>query len=62
MATHPKICAFVLDAFCQPFSVSPQLSDSGVSADSHAKRRLKLFDNTNNAMSESAAYDVDCAA
>lgn len=62
IATHPKICALVLDAFCQPFSVSPQLSDNGASADSHTERIVKLFDNTNNAMSESTAYDVDRAA
>lgn len=62
IATHPKIRAFVLGAFCQPFAVSTQLSDSSVSVDSSTKGCLKLFDNTNNAISESAAYDVDCAA
>ena len=62
IALHPKICASVLDAFCQPFAVSTKLSDSSVSVDSSTKGCLKLFDNTNNAISESAAYGLNRAA
>lgn len=62
IAIHPKICASVLAAFCQPFAVSAQLSDSGASIDLHTEKRLKLFDNTNNAISESATYGLNRAA
>lgn len=62
IATYPKICASLLDAFCQPFAVSTKLSDSSVSVDSSTKGCLKLFDNTNNAISESAAYGLNHAA
>lgn len=62
IAIHPKICASVLDTFCQPFAVSAQLSDSGASIDLHTEKRLKLFDNTNNAISESATYGLNRAA
>lgn len=62
IAIHPKICASVLDAFCQPFAVSAQLSDGAASVDSSTKGCLKLFDNINNAISESAAYGLNRAA
>lgn len=62
IALHPKICASVLDAFCQPFAVSTKLSDGATSVNSSTKGCLKLFDNTNNAISESAAYGLNRAA
>lgn len=62
IAIHPKICASVLAAFCQPFAVSAQLPDSGASIDLHTEKRLKLCDNTNNAISESATYGLNRAA
>lgn len=62
IALHPKICASVLDTFCQPFAVSTKLSDGAASVNSSTKGCLKLFDNTNNAISESAAYGLNRAA
>lgn len=62
IAIHPKICASVLDAFCQPFAVSAQLSDSGASVDSSTKGCLKLFSNATDVTSESATYGLNRAA
>ena len=62
IAIHPKICASVLDAFCQPFAVSAQLSDSGAFVDSSTKGCLKLFSNATDVTSESAAYGLNRAA
>jgi len=62
IAIHPKICASVLDAFCQPFAVSAQLSDSGASVDLSTKGCLKLFSNATEVTSESATYGLNRAA
>lgn len=62
IAIHPKICASVLDAFCQPFAVSAQFSDSGASVDSSTKGCLKLFSNATDVTSESATYGLNRAA
>ena len=62
IAIHPKICASVLAAFCQPFAVSTKLSDSSVSVDSSTKGCLKLFSNATDVTSESATYGLNRAA
>lgn len=61
-AIRSKNNALVSDILLKVFYDSARFSGNGASVDSRTEKRLKLFDNTNNAMSENSAYDVDCAA